>query len=120
VYHSGDKEADLSRAAWYDANSKNTTHKVGQKEANGFGLYDMHGNVFQYCQDWYGEDYYGKSEAENPQGPAQGAARVVRGGSWGSDPRFCRSAGRINSAPVLRFAFRGFRVVVAAPSSRTH
>ena len=115
-YHSGDTEADLARVAWYSASSKNTTHPVGQKEPNAFGLYDMHGNVLQWCQDWHGDDYYSKSPAEDPQGPAQGANRVLRGGSWYLIPRYCRSAYRGWFGPVYRDNFIGFRVVVARAS----
>jgi formylglycine-generating enzyme required for sulfatase activity len=114
TYHSGDAEADLDRVAWYYANSKSTTHPVDQKEANAFGLYDMHGNVWQWCQDWWDDGYYSKSPAENPQGPAHGARRVLRGGSWGNAPLDCRSARRDRIDPDGRDRIIGFRVVVRA------
>ena len=114
TYHSGDAESDLARVAWYDVNSKNTTHPVGQKEANAFGLYDMHGNVWQWCQDCWDENYYSKSPAENPQGPDQGALRVLRGGSCIGDHGLCRSAYRRRGGPGGRVIGWGFRVVVPA------
>ena len=118
TYHSGNSEADLDRVAWYRSNSNNKTHQVGQKEANAFELYDMHGNVLQWCQDIYGKYYYGKSEAENPQGPSQGAVRLLRGGSWDISPMYCRSALRFGNDPVNRIGDGGFRVVLV-PSFRT-
>ena len=78
----------------------------------------MHGNVWQWCQDWYGEDYYGKSEAENPAGPAQGTDRLLRGGSWFSFPLYCRSAYRFWDPPDSRGDALGFRIVLV-PSFRT-
>ena len=118
TYYSGDTETDLARAAWYEANSKDTTHPAGQKEPNKFGLYDMHGNVWQWCQDYYDKDFYGKAEAENPSGPAQGTLRVMRGGSWDHYSITCRAASRDGRNPGSRFNYFGFRIVVV-PSFRT-
>jgi formylglycine-generating enzyme required for sulfatase activity len=113
-FYSGDSEADLARVAWYRENSKDTTHPVGQKEPNTFGLYDMHGNVAQWCQDWCDKDYYGKSVVENPQ---QGDERVLRGGSWYVyNPVFCRSTSRGSRSPDYRYSSFGFRVVLRVPS----
>jgi formylglycine-generating enzyme required for sulfatase activity len=113
-YYSGDGEADLERAAWYYRNSMNTTHPVGQKVPNAWGVHDTHGNVFEWCADWYG--VHGAEAATDPQGPSQGEYRVLRGGSWDSDPRNCRSANRGGSYPDLPYDFFGFRVAAEVPS----
>jgi formylglycine-generating enzyme required for sulfatase activity/serine/threonine protein kinase len=87
--------------------------RVARYAANTWGLYDMHGNVGEWCADWYGKDYYRHSPRRNPQGPDEGTGRVVRGGSWVASGRGCRSAQRVSSVPWSRYNFVGFRVAVS-------
>jgi len=117
-YHSGDRESDLARVAWYRPRDSPQPHlhPVGQKEPNAWGLYDMHGNLWEWCEDDFHTVYAGAPTA----GPARdklpsGSSRVLRGGSWGDYPRFCRSAIAHVSAPHARTYFFGFRVVLAGP-----
>jgi formylglycine-generating enzyme required for sulfatase activity len=80
-------------------------------QANGFGLFDMHGNVWEWVQDLYDEEYYSSSSAENPQGPDIGRSRVNRGGCWGSGARLIRSAVRLHNSPGVRYHGLGFRLL---------
>jgi formylglycine-generating enzyme required for sulfatase activity len=107
----GDDPSELDKYAWYAWNSDSKTHPVGLKQAN-FGLYDMLGNVREWCWDRYDADYYRQSPVEDPQGPTDASLRVLRGGGWGSDPRYCRSADRIESAPGNRYFNAGFRLAL--------
>jgi formylglycine-generating enzyme required for sulfatase activity len=107
----GDYAGDLDSMAWYDKNSGNRTHPVGTKKPNAWGLYDMHGNVWEWCQDWYDENYYRNSASSEPQGPSNGQYRVLRGGSWNLNASLSRSARRGWNAPDSRGYDLEFRVV---------
>jgi len=107
----GDQYGNLDAVAWYDGNSGQSTHPVGQKRPNAFGLYDMLGNVWEWCQDWYDSGYYKKSPLQDLQGPQKGVDRVGRGGSWSSNSLFVRSAYRYSRSPGYRDGNLGFRLV---------
>ncbi len=115
-YYSGDKGEDLARVGWYCGNSGGKLHPVGQKESNGYGLHDMHGNVWEWVEDDWHRTYEGApagggSWVDKPRG----SSRVFRGGGWGSGARFCRSAIRIGDPPAGRNAALGFRLSRSSP-----
>jgi len=99
----------VDEVAWYDGNSGSRTHDVGTKKPNGLGLYDMSGNVWEWCWDWY--ETYASGAQNNPIGASSGSARVIRGGSWGNSAQGVRSALRYGYAPTNRDSALGFRVL---------
>jgi formylglycine-generating enzyme required for sulfatase activity len=103
---------NLTNYAWYYGNSAEMTHPVGQKLPNSWGLYDMHGNLEEWCQDWYGP--YSGGATIDPQGPATGSLRVLRGGYWEDTAVYCRSASRNQHEPDAQHYHIGFRIVLAA------
>jgi sulfatase modifying factor 1 len=102
----------LGAYGWFDGNSELRTHPVAEKRPNGFGLYDMHGNVWELCWDWYVEGYYNQSPADDPTGPAGASRRVSRGGCWSTRPQHCRSANRGWDASGDRYYDVGFRLAL--------
>ncbi len=106
-YSGGD---DLDSVAWYANNSGSKTHPVGQKNPNGLGLYDMTGNLWEWCSDWFDEKYYSNSPKDNPKGADSGIYRVVRGGSWYNAPYRLRTSVRGEREPEKRANGSGFRL----------
>lgn len=115
-YHFGNNEADLKDYGWSNENSNRATHSVAQLKPaiiNGNQIYDLHGNVWEWGQDWFAG--FSRSAATDPSGPPTGNSRVLRGGSWGNDPGFLRSAWRYDGHPDRRHGDVGFRVVRTLP-----
>ncbi|MEO5363240.1 MAG: formylglycine-generating enzyme family protein [Magnetococcus sp. DMHC-8] len=102
---------EVDQVAWHSTNSGNAVHPVGMKAPNGLGLYDMSGNVLEWCQDWFDEEYYKKVPSANPKGPLKGTYRVLRGGSWDSAPNYVRTVARNYWEPDNRDFNTGFRLV---------
>lgn len=100
-YSFGNDSAQLGKYAWYQDNSNKTTHPVGEKAPNPWGLYDLHGNVWEWCNTYYREDEYSHPAAQDPRGPKSGEECVLRGGGWNSSEDYCRSSVRFSESPGL-------------------
>ena len=110
----------LKQVGWYDENSGNETKEVGLLLPNELGIYDMSGNVYEWCEDWFDEKYYEKCKKGgvviNPKGPEKGGRRVIRGGSYFNDAEYCRPTFRGRGSPDYRLSYLGFRLVLSLQS----
>lgn len=100
----------IDNVAWYDGNSGDKTHPVATKSPNELGIYDMSGNVWEWCADWYGD--YSSGRQTNPKGPYGGSSRVDRGGCWYNFARYCRSSFRYDDGPTFRYDYLGLRLAL--------
>jgi formylglycine-generating enzyme required for sulfatase activity len=110
AYFFGGDSGELGNYAWYAPNSDGRTHAVGTRRPNPWGLFDMHGNVWQWCIDYYDAKYYQNSSNKDPRNSLESEARVLRGGSWNNYAENCRAAYRGKNAPGYRGLYLGFRV----------
>ena len=117
-YCFGENPGPFPEYAWFRDNSNEQTHPVGQKKPNHWGLYDMHGQVWESCSDWYDKDYYAKLAKVDPTGPSTGSYRVVRGGCSISRAMYCRSSCRYWDRPMGRSRHLGFRVALDLSTSK--
>jgi len=122
MYSFGDDASKLKAYAWFEDNSASKPRPVGSKPANPWGLYDMHGNLWEWCNDFYKVDYYQESPGENPRGPEAGETKVLRGGAWKFSAESCSSAYRYNENPgyadvCFGYDIYGFRCVKNAPAT---